>query len=81
MEKRIVHGEHVGYTIGMHISIHRHIRSGKYWYLTCQLLDIHGVQLCEKTCTEDEIRQAAISKFEGIRSKAMKMISQIKKDK
>jgi len=58
MEKTIGRNkEHNRYKIGKDIEIHGHIHNPENWMLTVRPLEIFGVQLCKKTCSEKEIAQ------------------------
>jgi len=55
MKKIITRGVHEGYEIGLGIMIHNHISDPDNWFLTIRKLEMFGVTLCSKKCTEQEI--------------------------
>jgi len=55
MKKTFRKDVHVGYEIGKDISVHNHIHNPGRWMVTIRKLDIIGVELCSKDCSEQEI--------------------------
>ena len=44
------------YRIGDHIGIHSVIWNPDAWHLTCHILNVSRVELCDKRCSEAEIK-------------------------